>query len=504
MLVQSPEMTPPSVRHRGLLAVLLTGQAMATMDASVANVAAPSIRAGLHASGGALQLIVSGYVLAFAVVLVIGARLGDRHGHGRVFCCGLGCFMAASLACGLAPSAAGLTGFRILQGAAAALLVPQVLSLIQLRFDGPARARAIGWYSMVLALGVAAGQLAGGLIVSADLFGTGWRPVFWVNVVVGAVLLPICHRVLPAESGSRAGRLDWGGAVLLAAAMIAVVVPLVVGREHGWPLWTWCSLGAGCALLAGFAGWEVRVADGGAVPLLDLTVLDRPTVRPGLAACCVVMGCYAAWCFVLTLHLQSGLGFSPLRAGLTFLPYTAGFASVGLTWSKLPPRLRLALPVAGPAVFAAALIALTGLAHGPWPAAASIPLLAAAGAGHAGGFSPLLACITESAGPGNASAVSALANTGALLANVLGVAALGGLFLSTAAPALSHSAAALGHVAWTAAGLLMLGAGCAARVGRVAKVPSEEPESEEGGARQASAAAIASSRPGNRRGRSPS
>jgi MFS family permease len=474
-LVQTSKVTPASARHRRLLAALLTGQAMATMDASIVNVAAPSIRAGLHASGGALQLIVSGYVLAFAVVLVIGSRLGDRHGHGRMFRLGLICFMAASLACGIAPSAAALTAFRILQGAAAALLVPQVLSLIQLRFDGPARARAIGWYSMVLALGVAAGQLAGGVIVSADLFGTGWRLVFWVNVVIGAVLLPICRRVLPAESGSRPGRLDLGGAVLLAAAMIAVVAPLAVGREQGRPLWTWCSLGAGCLLLAGFAGWEIRVAAGDTVPLLDLKILTRSAVRPGLAACCLVMGCYAAWCFVLTLHLQSGLGFSPLRAGLTFLPYTAGFATVGLTWSKLPPRLSSALPIAGPAVFAAALTALTSLAHGPWPIAASIPLLASAGAGHAGGFSPLLAHITQAAGPGSASAVSALANTGALLANALGVAVLGGLFLSTAGPTLTHSAAALSHVAWTAAGLLVLGAGCATRVARVATAPAEEP-----------------------------
>ncbi|MBS2964188.1 MFS transporter [Actinocrinis puniceicyclus] len=460
---------PP--RGRALLAVLLGGQAMATMDASIVNVAAPSIRTGLHASGGALQLIVTGYVLSFAVVLVIGARLGDRRGHARMFRLGLASFMAASLACGLAPSAAALTGLRVVQGAAAALLVPQVLSVIQLRFEGRALARAIGWYSMVLALGVAAGQLAGGLIVGADLLSAGWRPVFLVNVLVGAVLLAVCSRVLPMDRGTGAGRLDAPGSSLLAFAMVAVVLPAALGREHGWPPWTWCSFGAGCAAMAGFGWWETRLQRSGAEPLLDLTVLTRVGVRPGLAACCVVMGCYAAVFFTLTLHLQSGLGFTPLRAALTLLPYPAGFAAMGLTWTRMPVPVRSALPVAGPVAFAGAFLALAAPGYGRWPVVAAVPLLAVAGAGHAAGFSPLLSRITEAAGPGRASAVSALANTGSLLANVLGVAGLGGLYLSAAGPRATQSADALTRVAWSTALLLAFGAACAARAQRARHSP---------------------------------
>ncbi|NUP53107.1 MAG: MFS transporter [Catenulispora sp.] len=436
---------------------------MASMDTSIVTVAAPGIRAGLHASGGALQLIVTGYVLAFAVTLVIGARLGDRYGHALVFRRGIAAFMATSAACGLAPSAAALTAFRVAQGVSAALVVPQVLSVIQLGFRGRALARAIGWYSMVLALGVAAGQVAGGVLVGADLFGTGWRPIFLVNVVIGAGVLALAARVLPTRPGSRAGGLDPIGALLLAFAMTAVVAPLAVGREHGWPVWTWCSLGAGGGLLAGFAMWERRVAATGGTPLLDLRVLNRPAVRPGLAACWIVMGCYSAVGFTITMHLQSGLGFSPLRAGLTFLPYTAGFATVGLTWARMPARVRTALPIAGPVAFAGAFGALAASAHGAWPTAAAPALLIVAGAGHAAGFSPLLSRVTESVGAAGASAVSALANTGALLASVLAVAGLGGVYLSAAGPAFHGSASGLLHVAWLVAAFLALGVGSAVR-----------------------------------------
>ncbi|NUR29141.1 MAG: MFS transporter [Catenulispora sp.] len=436
---------------------------MASMDTSIVTVAAPDIRSGLHASGGALQLIVTGYVLAFAVTLVIGARLGDRYGHGVMFRYGLAAFMATSAACGLAPSAGALAGFRVVQGVSAALVVPQVLSVIQLAFRGRALARAIGWYSMVLALGVAAGQVVGGVLVSADLFGTGWRPIFWVNILIGTIVLAASGRVLPAGRGTRTGGLDPAGALLLAAAMTALVVPLAVGREHGWPVWTWVSLGVGAVLLAGFVRWESKVAAVGGTPLLNLRVLTRPAVRPGLAACWTVMGCYSAVAFILTLHLQSGLGFSPLRAGLTFLPYTFGFATVGLTWSRMPARVRTALPIAGPVAFAAAFGALAALSHGPWPTAAAPVLLVVAGAGHAAGFSPLLARITESAGPDSASAVSALANTGSLLAGVLSVAGLGGVYLSVAGPFFQSSADGLLRVAVFVAVFLGLGAVGAAR-----------------------------------------
>ncbi|WP_084262281.1 MFS transporter [Actinomadura formosensis] len=433
--------------RRWLLVVLLTGQTMVSMDGSIVAVALPNIAAGLHSSGALLQLVTGGYIFALAVLVVTGARLGDKHGYRTMFFFGLFGFTAASLACGLAPTGAVLVAARVIQGASAALLLPQVLSLIQLAFDGPARARALGLYSMVLALGVALGQVAGGVIVT---LGGSWRPIFLVNVPIGALLLAIGPRVMPPEP-TRATRLDLPGVALLSCGMAAFVVPLVLGREQHWPLWTWPSLAAGCVLLAVFRVHELRVTS----PLLDLSVLRRPAVRPGLFAACAVMGAYTGFLFPLALYLQDVLGFSPLHAGLTFVPYTVGFATAGLGWTHLPPRMRPALPPAGLLSFAVAASALGLVAGDGWPTLLSVPLLFISGAGHAAGFSPLVDRVTGLVGPDQASSVSALTNTGTLLANVLAIAVFGGVYLS--------GPGTLSHVTALIAALLVLAAVAAGR-----------------------------------------
>ncbi|MER7545836.1 MFS transporter [Spirillospora sp. NPDC127506] len=405
---------------RWLLVVLLAGQTMVSMDGSIVAVAMPNIAEGLHSSGALLQLVTGGYSFALAVLVVTGARLGDKCGYRAMFFFGLFGFTAASLACGLAPNGAVLVAARVCQGASAAMLLPQVLSLIQLAFDGTARARALGLYSMVLALGVALGQVMGGVIVT---LGGSWRPIFLVNVPIGALLLVIGPRVMPPEP-TKETRLDLVGVALLSCGMAAFVVPLVLGREQHWPVWTWPSLAVGCALLGVFCAYELRAAS----PLLDLSVFRSPSVRPGLFAACSVMGAYAGFLFTLALYLQDVLGFSPLRAGLTFVPYTMGFATVGLGWTRFP--LRTKLPSAGLLSFAIAVLVLAVLTENGWPALLSVPLLYVAGAGHAAGFSPLVDRVAGAVGPARASAVSALTNTGALLANVLAIAVFGGVYLS--------------------------------------------------------------------------
>ncbi len=186
-------------RPRRLLAVVLTAQFMALLDVFIVNVAVPTIGSELHASGAGLQSVVAGYSITYAVLLITGARLGDLLGHRRVHLAGLALFTAASLACGLAEGTGELIAFRLVQGAGSAMMIPQVLSLIQRHFTGEERAKALGAYSAVLATGAAAGQVLGGVLVSADLFGTGWRPVFLVNVPVGVVLLAVGSRVLPRD-----------------------------------------------------------------------------------------------------------------------------------------------------------------------------------------------------------------------------------------------------------------------------------------------------------------
>jgi MFS family permease len=185
--------------------VVLAGQFMAVLDASVVNVAAPSIHASLHTSGAGLQLVIAGYVITYAVLLVTGARLGDILGHRRMFLGGLAAFTLASLGCGLATSTGMLVTLRFVQGAGAAAMIPQVLSLIQRTFDGPARGRPMRLYAAVLAGAAVTGQVVGGVLVSANLFGGTWRPVFLLNVPIGVILFLAGLRVLPGGRGDRAG-----------------------------------------------------------------------------------------------------------------------------------------------------------------------------------------------------------------------------------------------------------------------------------------------------------
>src|SRR5262249_47930237 len=246
---------------------------MASMDEEILVIAAPNLRSDLHASSAELQLVLAMYIVAFAALVVTGARLGDVIGRRRAFLLGLGGFTASSLAGGLAPTAAALIGIRALQGASAAVMTPQVLSIIQLRFDGETRARAIGAYSMVLAAGVAAGQVLGGVIVSVT---AAWRPALLLNVPIRAALLPVAVRRLPDVRRGARRRLDLAGALLLAAALVGLVVPLSLGRDTGWPPWTWaCSAGCIAAFFA-FVGREQSLGRRGPGPPFRSARLRRP------------------------------------------------------------------------------------------------------------------------------------------------------------------------------------------------------------------------------------
>src|ERR1700743_3066399 len=246
---------PPGVA----LAIVLTGQIMAVTDTNIVNVAVPAMHATLGASGAGLQLVVAGYTIAYAVLLVTGARLGDILGHRRVFLAGVALFTLASLGCGLAPTTGVLVARRFVQGVGAATMIPQVLSLIQRTYTAPGpRARAMSLYATVISGGAVLGQVIGGLLVSANLFGSSWRPVFLVNVPVGLLVLAF-GRWLPAPGtgggGGRRGpaapgrpargteervrRLDLPGLAVLTPAVLALVLPLVLGHSLGWPAWGW-------------------------------------------------------------------------------------------------------------------------------------------------------------------------------------------------------------------------------------------------------------------------
>jgi MFS family permease len=290
-------MTDHDRRSRWPLAVWLTSLFMTQLDVTIVNVATPSIHAHLRASGAELELVVGGYLLTYAVLLITGARLGEMRGYRRVFLGGLGVFAAASLACGLAPDPLVLIAARVAQGAGAALMVPQVLSAIQLQLDGPARARALGLYAVALSGGAVTGQVLGGVLVSADLLGSHWRPIFLINVPVGAVALAVGRRFLPADRGRGAARrLDLAGVATLSAALLPAILALSLGRQAGWPAWTWACLATSPLALAAFVATERRVAARGGRALVELSVLSRPAVSWALLAQATTTGTYYLLC----------------------------------------------------------------------------------------------------------------------------------------------------------------------------------------------------------------
>src|SRR5215471_11969027 len=431
------------VRPGLVLAVVLIGQFMAVLDASIVNVAAPSIHASLRASGAGLQLVVAGYTITYAVLLVTGARLGDILGHRRVFLGGLMLFTLASLGCGLAGTAGLLIALRFAQGAGSAVMIPQVLSLIQRTHAGPdpkPRARAMSRYSAVLAGGAVVGQLVGGLLISANLFGSSWRPVFLVNVPIGVALLAAGARALPHGRGEPGRTLDLPGLALLTPAVLAFVLPLVLGQPEHWPLWGWVLMAASVPLVAAFAMAERRAAGSGGTPLIPGRVLRVPGVPVAIAALFTVMTVFSGFFFTLALHLQDGLGFSPLRAGLAFAPAAVTFALVSLNWRRLAPRWHGALMVGGFVVFAVGMAGLAWVLHSGGTGGAGLYLLGGlSGAGMAAAFSPLMTRVLLRVPVELAADATAVLVTVNQLGLLVGVATFGTLYLNLAGRLPGHA-----------------------------------------------------------------
>ena len=429
---------------RLLLLLVLTAQFMATMDVSIVNVAARTIQSDLHASGAALQVIIAGYTVVYAILLITSARLGSRHGYSRLFVTGLLLFTASSLACGLAPNAACLIAFRLLQGAGAAVLVPQVMSLIQHSFSGQARVKALGVYTAVLAAGAVVGQILGGVLVSANLFGTGWRSVFLVNVPIGAVALLAGRRFLPAVPGVRGRRLDLSGLLLLAAALGLLVVPLVLGHEVHWRPWTWIMLAAAVVVFAVFVFVERQVTASGGDPLIATRVLRSPGLAFAASAIFLTLIVFSGFLFTCALHLQGALGYSPQHAGLLFIPLVAGFGLGGLYWRRLPKRLHAALPVVALLLAAAGFVALALLQrHGGQFGVAAETTLGVIGLVLGAAYGPLFGLALTRVAPSDAADASGLMNTVIQVGQVLGISVIGTVFLSNVA--LPAPAAVSGH-----------------------------------------------------------
>ena len=264
------------------LPVVLAGTFMVVLDFFIVNVALPSMQHDLHASGGAIEWVVAGYALTSAVFLITAARLGDHIGRRRVFSIGLGLFTLASVACGVAGTPAVLVAARLMQGIGAALLMPNVLTIIGVTYSDSDRARALGAYGLVMGVAAVCGQLIGGVLVQLDIAGLGWRSCFLINVPVGALALGLAPRFVPESRAEHRSGLDLAGTMLVTAGVTAIVLPLVEGRQHGWPLWTWISLAAAPLLLLAFAYHQRRLARGGGTPLIAPALFRARSFTAGL------------------------------------------------------------------------------------------------------------------------------------------------------------------------------------------------------------------------------
>jgi EmrB/QacA subfamily drug resistance transporter len=412
------------------LAVLMAATFMFVLDFFIVNVAIPSTQRDLHASDGAIQLVVATYAIALAAGLIVGGRLGDLIGRRRALMIGLGIFTVASAVCGDAQTATVLIAGRVAQGLGAALFSPQVLAIIGVTYQGGERTKAITLYGLVLGLGAVSGQLIGGLLIHFDILGLGWRSCYLVNLPIGLAALVLAPRAIAESRGGNA-KLDAGGAVLVAAALVAIVLPLVEGRAQGWPLWTWLSLAAAVPLLAAFVRTQRRAA----APLLPPGLFAHRSFSAGLAVSIVFYAGMASFFLVLAIYLQEGRGQDALGSGLTFTPLAAGYLAASIAAPRLGRRaLRL-----GGLVRAAGLAGLAAAVELGASTGALVPILLVDGIGMGLLTAPLVATVLAGMDPRDAGAATGVLSTAQQVGNTIGVAVIGAVFYGALGGGFDHA-----------------------------------------------------------------
>src|SRR5580692_889544 len=440
------------------LVILLAAAFMNLLDVSIVNIAIPSIQRDLHASYADVQWALAGYTLAYALVLITGGRLGDTFGRKRLFLIGVIGFTIMSALCGAAQSPGMLIAARVVQGAMGAIMVPQVLAVIQVIFPPAERIKALAGFGITAGLGTVSGPLLGGLLIQHNLFGLGWRPIFLINVPVG-ILAVVASSVLVRESRApQPPKLDPVGVGLISAALLLLLYPLVEGRQLGWPAWTFISMAAAVPVLAGFIGYERMKTRRDGSPLVPLSLFRDRGFSAGMAVTLVFFLGIASFALVLTLFLQLGLGFTPLHAGLTFLPFSIGVLLSSGAAARLAPRFGRGVTMAGALVIAAGMagvIAATdhyGAAVTTWDL---VPGLVAAGLGLGAVIAPLADIVLARVPSQDAGSASGVFNTGLQLGNSIGIALIGVIFFgllgaqsgpaaNTVAPALRSGVVAAG------------------------------------------------------------
>lgn len=416
------------------LVVLLIGAFLAPLDFFIVNNAMPAITAGLQARSSDVQLVISGYAVVYAVSLITGARLGDIFGRKTIFLIGLGGFAFASALCGLAWSPLSLIVARLLQALAAAAMAPQALASVHALFPAHERGRALSIYGVTLGLSSIVGQLGGGALVGADIGGFGWRLVFLINVpiVIGTIIAAI--PLLRETRGAHRPKLDLGGVVLSSLALASFVVPLVEGRERGWPLWSIIMLLTTPLFAEAFRRHEIRLAKAGGDPLVSIEVFHSHGLLRGVGA---TLSLYAIATFFLTysIWLQSALGYTAWQAGLWILPFSAGFliastfsGAIGKWLGPSTPSLAFMIAAAGSAVDALVIATHQAGVMPPW--SLIMPGMVLGGFGMGLAIPTMVRVIVERVEPQHAGLVGGLFNSSLQVSAAISIALLGGLFFT--------------------------------------------------------------------------
>jgi MFS family permease len=439
------------------LVILLAGGFLPPLDFFIVNVALSSIHRSLGATPAELQLVISGYACGYGVFLITGGRLGDLYGRKRCFLIGMAGFTLASLGCGLASTAADLVVARVIQGSAAALLLPQVLGSIRALFDNERElARAMSAYGIMMGMAAAIGQFSGGALIAWDPGGLGWRVIFLLTLPVCAVTLLLGWKVVPETGGGGKVRLDLGGAALISLTLAAIVVPLSEGRQQGWPAWVFVVLACVPFLVAAFFRQEARLSRAGGMPLVDLGLLRIPSFGRGVLVATLFFFTTSFY-LLFGLYLQEGRGLGPLAVGFAIVPYGVGLF-IGPLVSAPLVRLRPTLLPIGMGIQVTFYVLVGALVA---VGVTGVPLSAAvfmSGLGQGIAFPRLFATVLGDVPPAQAGVAAGITNSALQIGAAISVAAIGSLFFmvlgdGTGERAYAH---AFSIAQWTATGGLFV------------------------------------------------
>ncbi|MEV4439222.1 MFS transporter [Streptomyces sp. NPDC049577] len=429
------------------ISVVLTALFMAVLDSFIVVVADPSIVADLHASDSDVQWVLAGYQLSYAVFIITATRLADLFGRKRIFLLGMTLFTLSSVACALSPNAGSLIAARVVQGLGAALMVPQVFAYVTVLVPAARRHSVYGVLGIVMGMATIGGQVVGGLLIGADLFGSGWRLVFWVNVPIGIAMLLLAVRYVPETGPAAARKLDMPGVLVLSTALFLLVLPLIQGQQAGWPGWVWACFAGSAVAFGLFVAIERSLERRGGDPLVPPALFGQRSFSLGIVLVLALYALIYSYYLALSVTLQQGLGMSALGAGLVHTPAAIAFFVFSMVASRMIPKYGRRVLEVGAIILASGYLA-TGLLLVSGPRITPllvIPTLILQSVGGGLVITQALNTVLSHVKPESAGVASGVLSTAQQCGGAIGVAVIGAVFFGSFHPAAAGRVAAAGH-----------------------------------------------------------